>query len=241
MSAWSDRRMDCVQQMVLNDEVVKLRGRCAAYGPTPDGIEDIDLVHLSAAYGYVGMTALLLGYRTDPHADRAMAVFDAPLRLVCSTSQACPDTPATRCQGGGGGIGGGGGDGGGGVLGASPRRDYIAVARMLLAAGANVHCRDRHGRTPLHLTALDGGWEVASLLIDEGARLGDVDYGGRTAMHVAALQENVSIVLLLLACGADLTAQDNTGSTPMDLAVQHQLPPRICRLLHRVPRLVRAS
>ena len=111
MPACPDRRMDCVQQMVLNDEVAALRSRCTDYGPTPDGVEDIGLVQLAAAYGYADMLALLLEYRTDTRTDMAMAVFDAPLRLVCNTSYTPPDTPATCRRGGSGGSGGGGGGG----------------------------------------------------------------------------------------------------------------------------------
>ena len=216
--------------MVVHNEVAALRARCVEYGPTPDGVEDVGLVQLAAAYGYADMLALLLEFRTDPRADAATRAFDAPLRLVCGTSATPPDPPAQTGHAAP-------------QEGAAPRvRDYTAVARMLVAAGADVHCCDGHGRTPLHCTALDGGFEVASLLVEQGARLGDVDCTGRTAMHLAALQANVPMVLLLLACGADLTAQDNTGSTPVDLAVQHQLAPRVCKLLQhrRVPGAGRA-
>ena len=219
MPSRSDGRIDRVEQMVLGNEVLALRYFCLDYGPAPDGMQDMGLVQLAAAYGYADMLALLLEYRTDTQLDTDMGVFDAPLRLVCATSHTPPDIAET----------------GQNVLEVRVR-DYAAVASMLIAAGGNVHSCDRHGRTPLHAAALDGGVEVASCLLEHGARLEQKDHCGRTAMHMAAQQGDSSLVLILLACGADLTVRDNSGSLAAELGVQHRLPPRICKLLNSASR-----
>jgi ankyrin repeat protein len=46
---------------------------------------------------------------------------------------------------------------------------HIGVARLLVAAGADVNATQRHGYTPLHAAAQNGNGEMTELLLDAGA------------------------------------------------------------------------
>ncbi len=65
----------------------------------------------------------------------------------------------------------------------------IDVVKALLKLGANVHCADHSGKTPLMLAAIKNSIELCKVLIEAGARIGDKDHKGRTACDWAPKQD----------------------------------------------------
>ena len=102
---------------------------------------------------------------------------------------------------------------------------HASAVAALLAAGADVHARDREdGPPPLHDAATP---EVVSLLLEAGADIGARAHyyrwpnpGGRdmTALHAAAIRANPAVFMALLEAGADPEALNWDGKTPMDYA-----------------------
>ena len=64
----------------------------------------------------------------------------------------------------------------------------IAIARLLLEAGADVNLRNDHGSTPLHSVAAmpPAGNAVASALLERGADVNARNDFGHTPLHAAA-------------------------------------------------------
>jgi hypothetical protein len=101
----------------------------------------------------------------------------------------------------------------------------------LLAAGANVHAKNRRGAEPLHY-AVDGSpdaaaWNpgaqaaVVQCLIDAGANPNGVDKSGVGPLHRAVRTRCAAAVRTLLANRADVHLRNGNGSTPLHLAVQN--------------------
>lgn len=61
----------------------------------------------------------------------------------------------------------------------------LAVARVLVDAGASIDRRCEHGRTALHMAAAWGHTDVARFLVDSGADVGICDDLGMTPVQVA--------------------------------------------------------
>ena len=99
--------------------------------------------------------------------------------------------------------------------------DYLKIAELMLAGGADVQARDREGKTALHYAATSGNVEVLELLLSKGAEVDakDTRYR-RTPLHKAAYSADVKTVAALLNKGADITAKDTYGCQPIHLATQ---------------------
>ena len=94
------------------------------------------------------------------------------------------------------------------------------AVKQHLAAGTDVDAKDKYGRTPLHMTPINGHKEIVELLISKGA---DVnvrdDLGGRTPLHQAASSGHKvaqQIAELLITKGADVNAKMEDGRTPLN-------------------------
>eukprot|EP00193_Tetraselmis_chui_P018247 CAMPEP_0177786790 /NCGR_PEP_ID=MMETSP0491_2-20121128/21118_1 /TAXON_ID=63592 /ORGANISM="Tetraselmis chuii, Strain PLY429" /LENGTH=286 /DNA_ID=CAMNT_0019308039 /DNA_START=153 /DNA_END=1013 /DNA_ORIENTATION=- len=95
----------------------------------------------------------------------------------------------------------------------------LAVAELLIEAGAAVEVLGDRGYTPLHLTA--GHPDVARLLLKWGADWQAVDLDGFAPIHLAARAGHVRMLRVLLEAGGSVTAQGGPkSSTPLHLAAR---------------------
>jgi cytohesin len=141
----------------------------------------------------------LLRHGADVHERNASG--DGPLHVL-----------AYKSVGGGGPVlAGAGGD-------ASDRKGYaqlVAVAKLLIAHGADPRATNDRGETPLHLAARDGFVEMAKLLIASRAPVEATDKDGQTPLHEAAWIGHADMAALLLGHGAVAGHKDATGLTPL--------------------------
>lgn len=100
---------------------------------------------------------------------------------------------------------------------ATPQKDGVNLARLLLARGARADARDQKGVTAL----MHSQPEAIKLLVDKGADLTAQDSDGNTALHWAARQKAVNAAALLLYLGATPEVQNGAGKTPLYLAVEN--------------------
>ena len=105
----------------------------------------------------------------------------------------------------------------------------VEIAKVLLAAGADVNAAGNHRRSgPLHYAA-DGGPErdterqgaMIRLLLKAGADVHAQDKNGATPLHRAGRTRCAEAVKCLLEAGADATIRNKPGSTAFHLAVQN--------------------
>jgi Ankyrin repeats (many copies)/Ankyrin repeat len=102
------------------------------------------------------------------------------------------------------------------------------IVCQLIANGADVRAKNRHGDEPLHAAAVgslgSSYWiptaqtAVIAALITAGANPNAVNKRGVSPLHVAVRTRSAAAVLVLLEHGADPNAKNKSGSTPMLLA-----------------------
>jgi hypothetical protein len=103
-----------------------------------------------------------------------------------------------------------------------------AVARKLVAAGADVNAKNRRGAGPLHY-AVDGvpgspSWNpraqaaTVTFLLEAGADPNAADAGGVTPLHRAVRNRCAAAVAALLQGGADPRRRNKKGTTVRQLA-----------------------
>ena len=96
------------------------------------------------------------------------------------------------------------------------RANHFAVARALLAKGADVNALSVNGTSPLDDACLRGQRELAELLLSLRANISERNRSGTTPLHDAALGGHPGIVGLLLDHGADIDIWDQeSGATPL--------------------------
>lgn len=76
--------------------------------------------------------------------------------------------------------------------------------KALVAQGSSISVRDKHSRTPLHLSAWAGHLECCKLLIEHGADKSCAAMDDTTALHFAAQKGHLEVVRFLLNEGISL-------------------------------------
>lgn len=107
----------------------------------------------------------------------------------------------------------------------------VAIARELIARGADVRARNRRGAEPLHAAAIGAPgapwWDpqrqaaMIGLLVEAGADPNARDMDGVTPLHRAVRTRSAAAVAALLEHGADVNATNKGGSTPLRLATHN--------------------
>ncbi|MEE8385056.1 MAG: ankyrin repeat domain-containing protein [Dehalococcoidia bacterium] len=104
------------------------------------------------------------------------------------------------------------------------RRGHIAVARELLAAGADIDAStgdSKHQRRALHTAVFYRKREMAEFLLDNGADVNAAAIWGpdhETALGMASVIADIEIVELLLARGAKVKSQKGQHATALHRA-----------------------
>jgi uncharacterized protein len=93
--------------------------------------------------------------------------------------------------------------------------DDVALAKLLLAAGANPRARNRYGVTPLSVACTGGDTALVELLLAAGAEPNAPLRGGETPLMTAARTGRLGPVQALLARRADVNARLPGGQTAL--------------------------
>lgn len=131
------------------------------------------------------------------------------------------------------------------LLMAAVNLEDLDFAAYLIDRGAEVNLGlPRGGETALHKAAINNRPGSMRLLLDkggevnrrtkEGGRSEMAFFGelwGETPLHIAAVRADAGLVRVLLEAGADKSLKTAQGKTPLDIAVEHDRPEEIVRLL----------
>ena len=120
---------------------------------------------------------------------------------------------------------------GGTALTYASKRGYAEIAKMLLAAGANVESLG--GWKPLQIAAESGHSEIVKMLIDAGANLNAVAKINGTALMRASIFGHSEVVKILLDAGANpnVSVEEIGGWTALMWAVSKGTPEIVKMLL----------
>ncbi len=89
----------------------------------------------------------------------------------------------------------------------------VALARLLLDAGADINLGDNEGSNSLHLAASGGGAEMIDFLLSRGMDVNSADDNGSTAVLFAGGRRHWDVVRHLASKGGKLDCRTNGGST----------------------------
>ena len=80
---------------------------------------------------------------------------------------------------------------------ASPK-DFLAVAKALVEAKADLHTKNNAGHTPFHLACASGDLNMVKFLFECGSDPNTVDNQGTTPLHAAVQSGDADLLSYLL-------------------------------------------
>jgi uncharacterized protein len=112
---------------------------------------------------------------------------------------------------------------------------HTGAARVLLAAGADLHAvsRNDNANMPLHAAVAGNQLEMVKLLIEAGADVNARDGQGWTPLNLAAHEGPGELVSALLEAGADPQIANDEGHTPLQTAEREGRPEAAALLRER--------
>ncbi|GFY75388.1 ankyrin-1 [Trichonephila inaurata madagascariensis] len=95
------------------------------------------------------------------------------------------------------------------------------LAELLITREISTDFVDVHGRTILHLGALNGNMEIMKYSLENGCSVDVRDSFGLTALHRAVQGNYQEVVSFLIDNGTDINAEDNNGHTSLLFAARN--------------------
>ena len=94
----------------------------------------------------------------------------------------------------------------------------LEIADCLIAAGADLNCRDFNGFTPLAIAIIINKTKLALLLMQKGADVNIPDYEKSTPLHHAVRSNNLKCTKQLVQFGADVNHRGHGNVTALAMA-----------------------
>lgn len=91
-------------------------------------------------------------------------------------------------------------------------KDNPEIVELLIAAGANVHCKTTDRISPLHVSASRGLLQNVKLLIKAKAYIDSLDSSDRSPLFMAVSRSHQDVVAYLLENGAKVNLEEIHGS-----------------------------
>ena len=91
----------------------------------------------------------------------------------------------------------------------------MAIAKLLIQAGADVNRTDQYRQTALMRLAYSGCEQMGTLLIEAGADVNKVDMYGTTALLIAAKGGNLNMARVLIQAGVDVNKTCERNQTAL--------------------------
>jgi len=101
------------------------------------------------------------------------------------------------------------------------KKGYPRLARILIAAKANISATNFRQKTPLHLAAKYGHTDVVRILLASKADIAAQDDCNETPLHKAAKYGHLDVVKVLIDSHANIAAKDYESETPLHHAAKY--------------------
>ena len=98
----------------------------------------------------------------------------------------------------------------------------VNTVRLLISLGANIHSKNREGKTALHLAVEKENLEITLALVELGAEINIPTSSGDTSLHVSASTNNIAIAKILIRGMGDLEARNAENNTPLHIAAKNK-------------------
>jgi len=96
----------------------------------------------------------------------------------------------------------------------------VEIAECLIAADADLNCRDFNGFTSLAIAIIINKTKLALLLMQKGADVNIPDYGNSTPLHHAVRSNNLKCTKQLVQFGADVNHRGHGNVTALAMAIK---------------------